>query len=232
MPTVRVRENEPFEVAMRRFKRACEKAGVLAEVHRREYYEKPSVRRKRKQAEARRRGFFVLTGSAPTAADAQPLLDEMLNRRVDGLLVLNPRDDERYTYLLPLVELVTTEANPAEVIAEVEEGSLVWKGRRLGHLGCEQDLAAPGGGHDAGGGVDRWPEIVPLCRSCRGVELGFAGVEAGADAVHVRLARAAQALDDRLRIGVDRFGINTVIFSRVDICLFNGFALSVGAVSY
>jgi DNA-binding LacI/PurR family transcriptional regulator len=56
------------------------------------------------QAEARRRGFFVLTGSAPTAADAQPLLDEMLNRRVDGLLVLNPRDDERYTYLLPLVE--------------------------------------------------------------------------------------------------------------------------------
>jgi LacI family transcriptional regulator len=56
------------------------------------------------QAEARRRGFFVLTGSAPTAVAAQPLLDEMLNRRVDGLLVLNPRDDERYTYLLPLAE--------------------------------------------------------------------------------------------------------------------------------
>jgi DNA-binding LacI/PurR family transcriptional regulator len=56
------------------------------------------------QVEARRHGFFVLTGSAPLAADAQPLLDEMLNRRVDGLLVLNPRDDERYTYLLPLVE--------------------------------------------------------------------------------------------------------------------------------
>ena len=38
MPNVRVRENEPFEVAMRRFKRSCEKAGVLAEVRRREFY--------------------------------------------------------------------------------------------------------------------------------------------------------------------------------------------------
>ncbi|HHB92950.1 MAG TPA: 30S ribosomal protein S21, partial [Thioploca sp.] len=42
MPQVRVRENEPFEVAIRRFKRSCEKAGILAEVHRREYYEKPT----------------------------------------------------------------------------------------------------------------------------------------------------------------------------------------------
>jgi len=56
------------------------------------------------QVEARRQGFFVLTGSAPTVDEIQPLLDEMLNRRVDGLLVLNPRDDERYRYLLPLVK--------------------------------------------------------------------------------------------------------------------------------
>lgn len=56
------------------------------------------------QAEARRQGFFILTGSAPTIDDVRPLLDEMLNRRVDGLLVLNPRDDERYHYLLPLVQ--------------------------------------------------------------------------------------------------------------------------------
>jgi small subunit ribosomal protein S21 len=48
MPQVRVRENEPFEVAIRRFKRSCEKAGILAEVHRREYYEKPTAIRKRK----------------------------------------------------------------------------------------------------------------------------------------------------------------------------------------
>ena len=44
MPHVRVKENEPFEVAMRRFKRSCEKAGVLAEVRRREFYEKPTCR--------------------------------------------------------------------------------------------------------------------------------------------------------------------------------------------
>lgn len=55
MPSVKVRENEPFDIAMRRFKRACEKAGVLAEVHRREYYEKPTQVRKRKAAAAVKR---------------------------------------------------------------------------------------------------------------------------------------------------------------------------------
>ncbi|OOC09400.1 MULTISPECIES: 30S ribosomal protein S21 [Thioalkalivibrio] len=55
MPHVRVRENEPFEVALRRFKRTCEKAGVVAEVRRREYYEKPTAERKRKAAAAVKR---------------------------------------------------------------------------------------------------------------------------------------------------------------------------------
>lgn len=55
MPNVRVRENEPFEVAMRRFKRSCEKAGVLAEVRRREFFEKPTWERKRKAAAAVKR---------------------------------------------------------------------------------------------------------------------------------------------------------------------------------
>ncbi|HEC15164.1 MAG TPA: 30S ribosomal protein S21 [Sedimenticola sp.] len=57
MPNVRVKENEPFEVAMRRFKRSCEKAGVLAEVRRREYYEKPTAERKRKAAAAVKRNI-------------------------------------------------------------------------------------------------------------------------------------------------------------------------------
>jgi len=55
MPNVRVKENEPFEVALRRFKRSCEKAGVLAEVRRREFYEKPTSERKRKKAAAVKR---------------------------------------------------------------------------------------------------------------------------------------------------------------------------------
>ena len=55
MPTVRVKENEPFDVALRRFKRSCEKAGILTEVRRREYYEKPTSVRKRKQAAAVKR---------------------------------------------------------------------------------------------------------------------------------------------------------------------------------
>lgn len=55
MPSVRVKENEPFEVALRRFKRSCEKAGVLAEVRSREFYEKPTWERKRKAAAAVKR---------------------------------------------------------------------------------------------------------------------------------------------------------------------------------
>ncbi|MFT5161716.1 MAG: small subunit ribosomal protein S21 [Alteromonadaceae bacterium] len=55
MPIVKVRENEPFDIALRRFKRSCEKAGVLAEVRRREFYEKPTAERKRKKASAVKR---------------------------------------------------------------------------------------------------------------------------------------------------------------------------------
>ena len=55
MPHVRVRENEPFDIALRRFKRSCEKAGVLSEVRRREFYEKPTAMRKRKAAAAVKR---------------------------------------------------------------------------------------------------------------------------------------------------------------------------------
>ncbi len=55
MPHVRVKENEPCEVALRRFKRTCEKAGVLTEVRRREFYEKPTEIRKRKAAAAVKR---------------------------------------------------------------------------------------------------------------------------------------------------------------------------------
>ena len=55
MPSVRLKENEPFEVAMRRFKRSCEKAGVLAVARRREFYEKPTAVRKRKAAAAVKR---------------------------------------------------------------------------------------------------------------------------------------------------------------------------------
>mgnify|MGYP001379727753 CR=1 FL=1 len=50
MPAVKIKDNEPFDVALRRFKRACEKAGVLSEVRRRECYEKPTTLRKRAAA--------------------------------------------------------------------------------------------------------------------------------------------------------------------------------------
>ena len=55
MPAVKIKDNEPFDVALRRFKRACEKAGVLSEVRRRECYEKPTTLRKRAAAAAVKR---------------------------------------------------------------------------------------------------------------------------------------------------------------------------------
>ncbi|HNW77703.1 MAG TPA: 30S ribosomal protein S21 [Candidatus Competibacteraceae bacterium] len=61
MPSVKVKENEPFDVALRRFKRSCEKAGVLSEVRRREFYEKPTQERKRKRAAAVKRHLKKLS---------------------------------------------------------------------------------------------------------------------------------------------------------------------------
>ena len=55
MAGVRVKENEPIEVAIRRFKKQCEKAGLLSEFKKRQHYEKPSVRRKRKALAARKK---------------------------------------------------------------------------------------------------------------------------------------------------------------------------------
>ena len=54
---VRIRENESLESALRRFKRQCARAGVLAEVRKREHYEKPSVKRKKKAEAARKRKY-------------------------------------------------------------------------------------------------------------------------------------------------------------------------------
>lgn len=57
MTVVKVKENEPFEVAMRRFKRSVERTGLLTELRSREYYEKPTAERKRKRAAAIKRHY-------------------------------------------------------------------------------------------------------------------------------------------------------------------------------
>jgi len=57
MTTIRVKENEPFDVALRRFKRTIEKLGLLTELRAREFYEKPTAERKRKKAAAVKRHF-------------------------------------------------------------------------------------------------------------------------------------------------------------------------------
>jgi small subunit ribosomal protein S21 len=61
VPVVYIREDESFEGAMRRFKRKCEKSGILTELKKRQYFEKPSVKRKRKDAQARKKMARKLT---------------------------------------------------------------------------------------------------------------------------------------------------------------------------
>ncbi|MFA5524828.1 MAG: 30S ribosomal protein S21 [Tissierellales bacterium] len=55
MSEIKVGENESLDNALKRFKRQCARSGVLAEVRKREHYEKPSVRRKKKSEAARRK---------------------------------------------------------------------------------------------------------------------------------------------------------------------------------
>jgi small subunit ribosomal protein S21 len=57
MPEIVVRDGEPFESALRRFKKLCERTGILSEVKKREYYEKPSVKRKKKILAAKKRAL-------------------------------------------------------------------------------------------------------------------------------------------------------------------------------
>ena len=55
MPLIHVKEDESFENALRRFKRKCEKSGILSELKKRQHYEKPSVQEKKKKAAAKKR---------------------------------------------------------------------------------------------------------------------------------------------------------------------------------
>ncbi len=57
MPGIRIKEGESFEAAVRRFKKQCEKAGIVSELRKREHYEKPSIKNKKKQAAARKRSM-------------------------------------------------------------------------------------------------------------------------------------------------------------------------------
>lgn len=64
MPFVKVKENESFENALRKFKKQCEREGVLSEVRKREHYDKPSVKRKKKSIAARKKAAKKFRGSS------------------------------------------------------------------------------------------------------------------------------------------------------------------------
>ena len=60
MSNVIVKDNESLDSALRRFKRNCAKAGIQQEIRKREHYEKPSVRRKKKIPSHKTGDFFVV----------------------------------------------------------------------------------------------------------------------------------------------------------------------------
>lgn len=57
MPGIKVKENESFELVLKKFKKQCEKAGILSEIRKREHFEKPSIKRKKKAIAARKRAL-------------------------------------------------------------------------------------------------------------------------------------------------------------------------------
>jgi small subunit ribosomal protein S21 len=57
MPSIRVRESDSFENALKRFKKQCEKEGILSEIKKREHYDKPSVKKKKKAIAARKKAM-------------------------------------------------------------------------------------------------------------------------------------------------------------------------------
>ena len=57
MPKIKIREGDHVEYALRRFKKSCEKLGILSEIKKRKYFEKPSIARKKKSIAARKRAL-------------------------------------------------------------------------------------------------------------------------------------------------------------------------------
>lgn len=55
MPKIRIQDGDNIEYALRRFKKSCEKLGILSEIKKREYFEKPSIAKKKKSVAARKR---------------------------------------------------------------------------------------------------------------------------------------------------------------------------------
>lgn len=90
MPIINIRENESFDVALRRFKRACEKAGIPSKLRQTEFYEKPTAKRKRKKAAAVKRyqkklqkeQESLMRGGPATAAAAKRKKGKMHEREM------------------------------------------------------------------------------------------------------------------------------------------------------
>ena len=122
MPYVKVKENEPFDVALRRFKRSCEKAGILAEVRKREFYEKPtSVRKRRAAAAVKRYAKKVQRNLEEWKNCSKPQVSTSIHNRVreDTNLALKQREKGRVAALrLILAEMKRVEVDEQQELSD------------------------------------------------------------------------------------------------------------------
>ena len=95
MPSVRIKENEPFDVALRRFKRSCEKAGVLADVRSKEFYEKPTKNPR-----------VIMADSALSYSSKRTILTQECLRRLRNTKI-EPGPEVQKLHLVPNVQQIS-----------------------------------------------------------------------------------------------------------------------------
>jgi small subunit ribosomal protein S21 len=85
MPGIRLKDNEPLDIGLRRFKRVCEKAGIYSEIRRREFYEKPAEKRKRRLAAAVKRHWKRMLRDNPLLAKSKTGKTKCKRARLDKI---------------------------------------------------------------------------------------------------------------------------------------------------
>eukprot|EP01032_Pedospumella_encystans_P010679 gene10679-12464_t len=127
MTTIRVKENEPFDVALRRFKRTIEKLGLLTDLRAREFYEKPTTERKRKKAAAVKRHYKrVRSMQLPKKLSPTMSLKDQITE--DMKTAMRAKDSERLgTIRLLLAAMKQKEVDERVVLDDVAVVAIVDK---------------------------------------------------------------------------------------------------------
>ena len=103
MSEVRVRENETLDSALRRFKRQCAMSGIMSEVRKREHYDKPSVRRKKKAEAARRKNAMDFSVNSMNLLLEMMLFNRLLVVQLSIIVTVAVLSQIRHSQKVPLL---------------------------------------------------------------------------------------------------------------------------------